>query len=116
MFNTERVIRCPREIWTQTLLYSRRKHSIVADALLSCLDKNKNKPYKQLSYKNMCELYAEDPVDFPTGCPLSYAEIAHETSLDAATQKTRATKRDRYRTEQRLFTSKSLTLAIREGK
>jgi hypothetical protein len=69
-----------------------------------------------LSYEDLCELYAEDQNDFPTGYPLSYSEIAHETSLDAAIQKARRTKPDRYKTEQRLFAGKSFTLVTREGK
>jgi Integrase zinc binding domain len=66
----------------------------------------------------MCELYAEDQEDFPIGYPLSYLEIAHETSLDAAIQKAQMTKPDRYKAKQCLFADKSFTLLVvtREGK
>lgn len=64
----------------------------------------------------MCKLYVEDQEDFPIGCSLSYSEIAHKTSLDAAIWKARLTKPDRYKTEQHLFAGKSFTLVTREGK
>jgi hypothetical protein len=75
-----------------------------------------NKLYEQLPYKDMYKLYAEDLEDFPTGYPLSYSEIAHKTSLDAAIQKAQLMKPDRYKTEQHLFAGKSFTLVTREGK
>jgi hypothetical protein len=76
---------------------------------LSRLDNTENEPYEQSSYEDICKLYAEDQEDFPTGYPLSYSEIAHETSLDAAIQKARLTKPDRYKTEQHMFAGKSFT-------
>jgi hypothetical protein len=68
--------------------YIQGEHKVVADAF-SRLDINDNEPNEQLSYKDMCKLYMEDQEDFPIGYPLSYSEIAHETSLDVAIQKAR---------------------------
>jgi hypothetical protein len=62
----------------------------------SWLDINDNELFEQLSYKDMCKLLAEDEEDFPTAYPLSYSEIAHETSSEAAIQKARMTKPDRH--------------------
>jgi hypothetical protein len=106
-FNTERVMRWRLllEEFGPDLCYIPGEHNIVADAL-SRLDITENKPYEQLSYEDICELYAEDLNDFPTGYPLSYSEIAHETSLDAAIQKAVRTKPDRYKNELRMFAGK----------
>jgi hypothetical protein len=79
-FNTKRVMRWHflfKEFGPE-IHYTQGKHNIVADAL-SCLGIDEDKPYKQLSSKDGYKLYAEDPEDFPTGYPLSYAEIAYET-------------------------------------
>jgi RNase H-like domain found in reverse transcriptase len=99
-FNTERVMRWRLllEEFGSELHYIQGEHNIVADALHR-LDNTENEPYEQLSYKDMCKLFADDQEDFPTGYPLSYSEITHETSLDAFTQKVRMTKPDRYKTK-----------------
>jgi RNase H-like domain found in reverse transcriptase len=116
-FNTERVMRwcLLLEEFGPELFYIQGEHNIVAYSI-SRLDITENEPYEHLSYKDMCKLYVEDQEDFHTGYPLSYSETAHETSLDAAIQKARLTKPDRYKTEQRLLAGKSFTLVTREGK
>ena len=87
----------------------------MADAL-SRLDITSNEPYKQMSFQDMCELYAADEEDFPAEYPLSYAEIAHEQDKDRDIQKVRTQKPERYVTEQRMFAGKSFQLVTREGK
>ena len=116
-FNTERVMRWRLllEEYGPELRYIKGENNIVADAL-SRLEITNNAPYEQMSFQDMCELYAADEEDFPAEYPLSYAEIAYEQGKDAAIQKIRVQNPERYVTEQRMFAGKAFQLVTREDK